>query len=62
MNTPRGGMSADQAYRHERKTRGREGAFMQARHLVLNSKLNGKLTPLQREVLKREFLEVPFFS
>ena len=62
VNTPRGGMSADQAHRHEHKTRASERSFMQVRHLALKSNLIGKLTPLQSDVLQREFLEVPFFS
>ena len=62
VNTPRGGMTADQAQCHERKTRASEGAFMQARHRALRSTLIRKLTPLQRDVLKREFLKVPFFA
>lgn len=62
VNTPRGGMSIDQARRHEQRTRSSEQAFMKARSEVLQSSAPGKLTPLQRDVLKREFFEVPFFS
>lgn len=62
VNTPRGGMTSDQAHRHERKTRVSEQVFMKSRGAVLRSSAIGKLTPLQRDVLKREFCEVPFFS
>jgi hypothetical protein len=62
VNTPREGMDSDQARRHEHKTRASEKAFMRARSGVIQSSMIGKLTPLQLDVLKREFFEVPFFS
>ena len=62
VNTPRGGMNSDQARRHEHKTRASERAFMRARSCVIQSSVIGKMTPLQFDVLKREFFTVPFFS
>merc|ERR1711916_136659 len=46
VNTPRSGMTPEQAFRHERKTRASELAFVDARRRVLMSNIMGKVTPI----------------
>ncbi len=62
VNTPRAGMTPGEAARHERHTTQSELAFMREQRNVLHSGLMNRLTPLQRRLLKREYLVVPFRS
>ena len=62
VNTPRAGMNPTERAAHERHTTKSELAFMRERRNVLRSNLMSRLTPIQWNVLKREYLVVPFFS
>lgn len=62
VNTPRAGMTPAESAKHERHTTQCELAFMRERRRVLHSRLMSRLTPLQRRILKREYLVVPFLS
>ncbi len=60
VNVAHVGMTLSEAIVHDRRVRKMEHAFLAARDRALRCGLTRKLTTIQRDVLRREFLTVVF--